>query len=523
MKPQIVTIINFIRGVEPRDPDLDLAEPVRKQMELLSGLELPATFLLQYDAMIRSDIYELMGKAVSAGFEVGLWLEIVQPLAEKAGVTWRGRPGFPWDWHVKAGTTLGYTPTERKKMIDVFMDEYHSRFGRYPRSAGAWVIDAVSLAYLAEKYHVKAFCNCRDQWGTDGYTLWGGYYGQAYYPSRRNAFLPAQEKSGQIDIPVFRMLGSDPIYQYDAGMDENYNANDWQSVYTLEPTCKTGGGCPSWVRWFFKENFNGHCLSFGYAQAGQENSFGWPAMSSGIQDQFRLIASLRKTERLKAMTLGDAGEWYRSQYSLTPASSITALSDWSGRENRSSWYCSRYYRVNFFWGKGALFIRDIHLFRENYSEPFLRLPCDSNSCVFDSLPLMDSGRWSGNGVRAGIFPVINGRDGVRFPTNFGDAEVSEKDAQLELTWAAGKSGKLCVVCNPNALEIEFPANGWALAFRTGKETNVPIVVTQGSSTAEMCNNGYHYRVALDGGVFCQSAGYLMAVPENRIIRFRFDR
>ena len=28
--------------------------------------------------------------------------------------------------------------------------------------------------------------------GTDGYTLWGGYWNQAYYPSRLNSYMPAQ-------------------------------------------------------------------------------------------------------------------------------------------------------------------------------------------------------------------------------------------------------------------------------------------------------------------------------------------
>lgn len=33
-------------------------------------------------------------------------------------------------------------------------------------------------------------------------------------PAKSCLYMQAQTKEGQIDVPVFRMLGSDPIYQY---------------------------------------------------------------------------------------------------------------------------------------------------------------------------------------------------------------------------------------------------------------------------------------------------------------------
>lgn len=155
-------------------------------------------------------------RSQAPGLEIGGWLEIVQPLVEQAGLTWHGR--YPWDWYSDVGLSVDYTPEERCQLIDTFMAGFKEKFGSYPRSVGSWMIDAVTLAYMADRYGVEASCNCHDQWGTDGYTLWGGYYGQAFYPSRKNAFCPAQNKSEQSNLPVFRMLGSDPIYQYDNGL-----------------------------------------------------------------------------------------------------------------------------------------------------------------------------------------------------------------------------------------------------------------------------------------------------------------
>ena len=86
------------------------------------------------------------------------------------------------------GWSIGYDTETRERLCDVYMDKFKEIFGEYPKSVGSWFIDAETLAYFYEKYGIEASCNCRDQIGTDGYTLWGGYWNGAYYPSRQNAF-----------------------------------------------------------------------------------------------------------------------------------------------------------------------------------------------------------------------------------------------------------------------------------------------------------------------------------------------
>jgi len=334
--PNRVNIINFIRGFEPREP-IDLVEPVREQLALVRKHGLPATWLLQYDALIDPRFTDLLRREADASQEIGVWFEIVQPLAEKAGIPWRGR--FAWDWHAHVAFTVGYTPQEREKLADVLMEDFRARFGGYPASVGSWFLDAHVLGYLSDKYGIIASCNCKDQWGTDGYTLWGGYYNQAYYPSRLNGFMPAQTAACQIPVPVFRMLGSDPIYQYDAGLGGN-----GQSVITLEPVYsgdEGGGGIPQWVRWFFDVNFHPQQVSFGYAQVGQENSFGWAAMKDGLTDQVELLASKQREGALRVESLADSGRWFRSRYPVTPASALCALADWRDEGRQSVWYYSR--------------------------------------------------------------------------------------------------------------------------------------------------------------------------------------
>ena len=139
------------------------------------------------------------------------------------------------------------------------------------------------------RYGIIASCNCKDQVGTDGYTMWGGYWNQGYYPSRKNAYMPAQNAANQIPVPIFRMLGSDPIHQYDKGI-----GGDHQRVVSLEPVYTSGGGDADWCKWYFDAFVDGAAMGYGYVQAGQENSFAWRRMRQGFEIQMPMIAQMLK-------------------------------------------------------------------------------------------------------------------------------------------------------------------------------------------------------------------------------------
>ena len=173
---------------------------------------LPATWALQDLTLINPRYQKLFKEELGTNDEIAAWWEIPHRLAGKAGLKWRGK--HEWDPAADVGFAPGYTPEERHRLVDAYMADFKAIFGYYPRTAGSWFIDEVTLAYMAERYGIVASCNCKDQVGTDGYTLWGGYWNQAYYPSRLDSYMPAQTRAAQIDVPIFRMLGSDPIYQH---------------------------------------------------------------------------------------------------------------------------------------------------------------------------------------------------------------------------------------------------------------------------------------------------------------------
>ena len=100
----IVNIVNFVRGIEPRPGrNIDLVGTVREEIAYLRKNDLVGTFLLQYDALINPEYAAMLR---DSEFELGVWFETVQPQVEATGDVWRGR--FPWDWHNDVGFLIGY-------------------------------------------------------------------------------------------------------------------------------------------------------------------------------------------------------------------------------------------------------------------------------------------------------------------------------------------------------------------------------------------------------------------------------
>lgn len=411
-KPNIVNIINFIRLIEPRDANITedvLYQTVVKQVEMMKEYRLGGTFLLQYDALMDERYQKLLKDLPRDSFEIGAWWEIPQPLVEKAGLKWRGR--FPWDWHADVGFSTGYTPEERIKLADVYMEDFKTVFGYYPKSVASWFIDAYTLNYLYEKYDIVASANCKDQYGTDGYTMWGGYWNQAYYPSKINSYMPAQHKENQIPVPIFRMLGSDPLRQYDTGLGHTI-----QGVITLEPVYSKAGGDADWVKWYLDQFVNGESMEFAYTQVGQENSFTWNGMKKGFEIQLPLISKLRDENKVKVETLEESGKWFKKNYDLTPATSVTVTNSKGAllNDNRKTvWYNSRFYRANLLWEEdGSLKFRDIHLFDESLKSLYFDEKLESNQASFFTLPIVDGYLWSKPEDLAGLSfkGLLNGKE-----------------------------------------------------------------------------------------------------------------
>ena len=520
-KPRIVNIINFIRQVEPRSAEITedvLYETVHEQVKLLTKYKLTGTFLLQYDALINQRYQELLKKETERGTEVGAWWEITQPHVEAAGLKWRGR--YSWDWHADVGFATGYSPEEREKLVDVYMEKFKSIFGKYPASVGSWFIDAHSLGYMYDKYGITASCNCKDQVGTDGYTLWGGYWNQAYYPSRLNGYMPARTAKGQIPVPVFRMLGSDPIYQYDTGVGHTI-----QGVITLEPVYGDAGGSEKWVRHFFKSIFEDPCLGFNYTQAGQENSFTWDAMRKGLEMQIPILAALQEQGKIRIETLETSGKWFKKKYPLTPATSVTTLTDTYDQGQKTVWFNSRYYRANLLWEKNTIRFRDIHLFDENMESDYLTQAGTSSQCVYTTCPIMDGFRWSAPNDLAAIRLYTLNADNrpeeimldtmlVKVIGNKATEIICRTKANLEYTF----------ILSEKQIEVKSNDPGrWMLKLNVAHGKVLPLNV-ENKRILKSQMKDISYGILCKKGTMAHKENHILFIPQkNRIVMDCSDR
>jgi len=197
--------ISIIRALEPRFTT-NLLLPVQNQIEIIKLDCLPATWLIQFDAIVARPFVPFLKQHMPSNHEVGLWFEMNEMQCNPTGVKWRGRPGCEWDHIPLVAFTIGYTEAERIQLADIAMRTLKDVFGTYPKSIASWNLDAISINHLAERHGANAFAVCRDQIATDGFTIWGAPIA-GYYPSKRNSWGPALERKNPINAPIFRMLG----------------------------------------------------------------------------------------------------------------------------------------------------------------------------------------------------------------------------------------------------------------------------------------------------------------------------
>jgi hypothetical protein len=499
-QPRIVNLYCFCRDQDFRVANSQqiLFNATTQQVQLFHQANLPATFALQHDALMDTNYQNYFKTYLTTNDEIGAWWEITQSLVERAGLTWRG--DHEWVSTANIDFSCGYSPADRIRLVDAYMADFRSVFGYYPKTVGSWYIDEVTLQYMQQQYGVVASANCKDQIGTDTYTLWGAYWNQAYYPSKVNAYMPAQTTNGQINLPVFRLLGSDPIYQY---------GNFTSGIYTLEPVYSYSGGSPSWAAWYFNALIKQPSLAFGYAQAGQENAFGWDAMAAGLTSQVALIAAAAQAEEIQVMTLAQAGEWFRKNYSVTPPTSVVALDDSKQQGRKSVWYDSRFYRLNVLWDQGTFYVRDLHGFDENVVSATYASALATTYFDYETLPVMDGDQWSGSGnYPVGMWPVL--LPGGSFMTPQGLPIVKElSPTDLSIVQPLSNGGALAITCTESNITcVGTNTLGQSLNWTwnlAGGSQQSSVVQSVSTNAINYLYAGTGYRLKLTTGS-CQQLG-----------------
>ena len=496
---QIMNIVNFVRGIEPRW-EMDLYTPVVEQIKYNKKYSIPNTFLLQYDAMRRQDFRDLFLQEQDDNMELGVWFENCRELIESVGLTWRGREGYDWDWFVNVGFLEGYTPAERELIIDEVFRLFQEIFGEYPKVAGSWLLDAYSMDYMCQKYDMKAFCICREQYAVDAYTLWGGYSSGGYYPSKNNMLCPAQTEENKISAPAFRMLMADPIYNYD-GEAKGYG------VCTLEPAWKNGQDSEI-TDWYFDAYYKTPCLTHAQATTGQENSFGWDMFGEGYCMQVDKLVKLQAQGIVSLQKLGDTGLWYQKRFSMSAATAQVAEQDWRGTGQKTVWYNCKNYRANLHFSEGKLWLRDLTKFDDRYQERYLHKPCEGWIATYDNLPIVESRLWNGENY---VCAMTLSKQAV----NIYSTEQSDTTLCVKVSFADGGEGSILFaeegICFDHCGDIVYQ---WGMP---GKETKLTL---NGDKLCG-CHNGFAYQVGLNACIEKQPGGVLLK-PQNGRVALQMD-
>ncbi len=91
-EPRIVNIYNFVRNSDYRLTNSEevLYEATRQEIQLIKQANLPATWALQYDALINPRYQKLLKEQLGTNEEIAAWWEIPRPLAEKGRLEMAG-------------------------------------------------------------------------------------------------------------------------------------------------------------------------------------------------------------------------------------------------------------------------------------------------------------------------------------------------------------------------------------------------------------------------------------------------
>ena len=486
-----VNIMNFARSYEPRDLEVEkkLLKTTANQLDLVNEYGLDATFLLQYDVLCNDDFVSMIKEKAGENIELGFWYEVVEPLTTACGMPYNSKRGWKWDWYINPGFSIAYPLDKREILIDEAMRKFKEIFGYYPRTVGSWLLDTHTINYLSANYEIDAFCYCRDQVNTDAYTFIGGYFNQAYYPSKNNMFTPANSLETQVNVPVFRLLGADPIHNYDG--EKFTSPNCGRGPFTMELVYdKTSGGNPKIVDWYLDSYFNNESLGFAYMQIGQENSFASFDIITPLRMQ---IDKILKYKDVKIEKMCDTGRAFKEKYKSTPATSVCALTNWDSVDCQSVYYDSANYTANIMRVDNKVFIRALYLFDDRVKDYYEDTVCNTFDGLYENLPIVDTVYQKGN-TDGGLGIILDDR-----ASEF--TAIKTADEELTVSWndksVIFKNNKIII----NNCKSEFTNNMF--------NTNISVTPTQ--INYEYKNNAYALKI--EGGT---------AKKENNTIFFFGD-
>lgn len=371
---QFITIVNPIRiSIYGSNPGLSLAN----QYNLVKINNFPASWLFTYDALSYQGMIQVI-KSMDKNQDIGILLEVTENSAQAAGVKYNKTDS----WHRSTSVFLsGYTQADRLKLIDSVFNKFKNELGYYPTSVGAWWVDSYSLNYMQKKYRISANLVVSDQFETDGYTVWGQFWGAPYYPSVNHSAIPASTLENKIDVVNIQWAPRDPLNGYISPSRSRASLYSTQDYYTVPLSEEY---FEKLINLYAAKNSN----NFGQITFGLEGDFPPQSYLQGGQYEKYIITAKKFSDsgNFTVFNMQQFSNWYREKYPISE-SYLSVTDDLLGKPYKSIWYQTSHYRVGVILDQAnhSLKIVDLRIYQKDFQEPFYVSP-NKQLDLFINLP-----------------------------------------------------------------------------------------------------------------------------------------
>ncbi len=348
-----VSVVNPVR-ISVYNPNP--GESLKAEYDVVLKNNLPATWLLTYDAIDNHDVIQGI-QIFNEDQEIGVFFEISEKLCDKAGVVY----DKSYSWHHAANIFLtGYTQSDRLKLIDVVFGDFKNTFGYYPKSVGAWWIDSFSLSYMQNKYGVTANLGLADQYSTDGYRVWGTYWSTPFYSSKKHAGIPGFANS-KIDVLTMQWAPRDPLNGY---FNSYYSTQD----YLQGPVYQNTQYFENLINVFKSPIEN----SINHVVVGLESDLDAKSYTGEYFKQLQVVKRMHDSGEVKVVNMDEFSNIYKKISFNESQVRFIESHDILGKSIKTFWYQSSNYRIgiNYNTENQNLEVFDLRVYQSNFQEPY---------------------------------------------------------------------------------------------------------------------------------------------------------
>ena len=378
-----------LTGQEPLDVPLFAYEEA-------SAASMPVTWMLRYDAIKDEEISARLGDLVATNSSqlLGGLLEVTPELARQANAIY---PNFGNFNSANRLFLSGYSPRDRVRLIDAYMNTYFERFGSYPTTVGADYLDTVSLEYLQEHYSVVGALVSGDTFNSDNLFRWGGPLFSSYLPSPTNSLLPAQSGQEKIDLTVSSWSLPDPRTFYSDRAIQPVGLGIWSksafsseyldsllSIYTqkdLNESTHFNIRLDNDYQLVFKNDFDGS-----KQRQAREN----------ITNLFQTLRERQGRYTLRFFSLQRYSDLFKSRHPETNTASWFKFEDETG--DLYYWYTNPYYRLGLKADDEGTHLIDFRLYDSHLAEDFYSTADINTKLHAEVFALIDSVKYPDQAV-----------------------------------------------------------------------------------------------------------------------------